>query len=85
MVRSRKKYQISREFQNAIREYSQKNDTPIYILSASQRMAPAILSGIINGSMLFPRDDQRIKKIADAIGYSGPCFVVDEQQTAAAR
>lgn len=56
---------ISEKFITAIKNY----DGPGYILAAKAKVSPPILSRAINGREVFKKGDQRLQRIADAIGY----------------
>ncbi len=61
---------ISPEFKEAIIT-SRK---PMYQIAAEAGIAPAILSKAVNGKQFFKSEDEKIKRIAMAIGFNGHCF-----------
>lgn len=85
MTRTGKKYPLTKEFKEAISSHIQAKRLAHYVFASKVEVSPSHLTGIITGSMNFPLHEPRVKRIAEAIGYTGPCFVVDEQQTAVAR
>ena len=66
------KYQINQKFQEAIRNYLRDHNLNQYELGAREHVNPGMISHMHTGRLLFPLDDRRVKKIAQAIGYNGP-------------
>jgi hypothetical protein len=84
MTRTGKKYPLTKEFREAIINYIASERIANYVFAARVEVSPSYLTGITTGFLNFPLHEARVKRVAETIGYTGPCFVVDEQQTAAA-
>lgn len=84
MTRIGKKYPLTKEFRETISNYIAAQRIPHYVFAARAEVAPSYLTGMTTGTMNFPLHEERVKRVAKYIGYTGPCFVTDEQQTAAA-
>ena len=61
---------LSEQFKQAILS----KEKPCYQIAAEARIAPAILSEAINDKKVFDLDDERIKRVAQVIGFKGQIF-----------
>jgi hypothetical protein len=78
-MKSSEKYRISEYFQQAIKTFCQEKNLPDYQFAAQQNISPTILSFILTRRMLFSLNDQRIERIAAAIGFKKSCFEVQAE------
>ena len=79
MTRTGKKYPLTKEFREAVSAYIASQRTANYVFAAKVEVSPSYLTGITTGAINFALHDPRVKRVAESIGYTGPCFVMDEQ------
>jgi len=73
-MKKQKKLRIAEAFKKAIQEFSERKNIAHYQISAQANVSPNILSYLLNGVMLFNRDDARIKRIARIVKFKKECF-----------
>jgi len=69
------KLRIAEGFKKAIKDFSQDTGTAHYIIAVKAKIAPCTLSYMLNDTMLFFPEDQKVKRLAKVVGYKDECFV----------
>jgi len=73
-MKKQKKLRMSEALKKSIQQYSDKYGMAHYKIAAQANVSPNILSYLLNGVMLFNRDDARIKRIAKIVKFKKECF-----------
>jgi hypothetical protein len=69
-----KRFIATKEFIDAINQYSELTEIPRWRLAAFVNLHPSILSKAINGRTLVEAEALKVKSVAQQINFKGECL-----------